>query len=557
MSNSIRIKRRASGSSGAPSSLKNGELAFNEVDDILYYGKGTSGGGDTAATIVAIGGEGNFAETSDIPTNADFVDLTTAQNVAGVKTLTSLLNANGGIAVVGSGSQGIAVSNSGVTVFSVAGNDGDVVTAGSVTAANLGLTGGGKINGHTIPGGTGTFALTTDALATTSGHNYITLSGQDIVQGNVALGTHTSGNYVATVAGASGASGITITGAAGEGTATTVAVDSTVIRTTGGQSIAGTTTLSTLSVSNNATVTGDLLVSTDFEAASTVTFSALANKGSTASKFLVSDSGDVKFRTGADVLSDIGGAPAAGSTSITTLGTIAAGTWAATDVAVAHGGTGASTAAAARTNLVVDAAGTDNSTNVTLAGQNYLSLSGQEITAGVVALTTHTSGSYVASLVAGTGVTITGNVGAEGATPTIAIGQPVATTDDVTFDNITTTGYLRGPADFTIDPAAHGDATGTLTVEGNLVVNGSTTTVSSTTIEIADKDLQLAKNTGLAQLTGAGLLLGQGSGGAEVSFIFEYNSGSNQQMVLSTGLKANGGLKNTVLTSCTIDGGTF
>jgi len=40
-----------------------------------------------------------------------------------------------------------------------------------------------------------------------------------------------------------------------------------------------------------------------------------------------------------------------GQTSITTLGTITAGTWNATDIAVAAGGTGASTAAAARTNL--------------------------------------------------------------------------------------------------------------------------------------------------------------------------------------------------------------
>tara|TARA_B110000908_G_scaffold143993_1_gene173291 strand:- start:1053 stop:2957 length:1905 start_codon:yes stop_codon:yes gene_type:complete len=40
-----------------------------------------------------------------------------------------------------------------------------------------------------------------------------------------------------------------------------------------------------------------------------------------------------------------------GQNSITTLGTIATGTWAATDVAVLHGGTGSSTALGARTNL--------------------------------------------------------------------------------------------------------------------------------------------------------------------------------------------------------------
>ena len=43
----------------------------------------------------------------------------------------------------------------------------------------------------------------------------------------------------------------------------------------------------------------------------------------------------------------------ASQTQITALGTIATGTWEATDVAVAHGGTGASTESAARTNLGV------------------------------------------------------------------------------------------------------------------------------------------------------------------------------------------------------------
>lgn len=62
MANTIRIKRRAAGgSSGAPTSLANAELAFNEQDDTLYYGKGTGGAGGTATNVIAIGGPGTFA----------------------------------------------------------------------------------------------------------------------------------------------------------------------------------------------------------------------------------------------------------------------------------------------------------------------------------------------------------------------------------------------------------------------------------------------------------------------------------------------------------------
>lgn len=75
MSNTLRIKRRASsGSTGAPTSLANAELAFNEADDTLYYGKGTGGSGGSATTVEAIGGTGSFVSRSG------------AQSVAGVKT---------------------------------------------------------------------------------------------------------------------------------------------------------------------------------------------------------------------------------------------------------------------------------------------------------------------------------------------------------------------------------------------------------------------------------------------------------------------------------------
>jgi len=64
-------------------------------------------------------------------------------------------------------------------------------------------------------------------------------------------------------------------------------------------------------------------------------------------------------------------------------------------VPVALGGTGATTASAARTALSVDVSGTDNSTNVTLASVtgNYLSISGQAITAGTVPVSLGGTGS--------------------------------------------------------------------------------------------------------------------------------------------------------------------
>ena len=58
MANTIRIRRRTSGASGAPSSLKNAELAFNEVDETLYYGKGDTSG--DATSVLAIAGPGAF-----------------------------------------------------------------------------------------------------------------------------------------------------------------------------------------------------------------------------------------------------------------------------------------------------------------------------------------------------------------------------------------------------------------------------------------------------------------------------------------------------------------
>ena len=58
MANTIRIKR-STGSSN-PTSLENAEVAFREGDEVLVYGTGTGGSGGSATSIIPIGGKGAF-----------------------------------------------------------------------------------------------------------------------------------------------------------------------------------------------------------------------------------------------------------------------------------------------------------------------------------------------------------------------------------------------------------------------------------------------------------------------------------------------------------------
>jgi len=58
VANTIRIKR-STGSSN-PTSMENAEVAFREGDEVLIYGTGTGGSGGSATSIIPIGGKGAF-----------------------------------------------------------------------------------------------------------------------------------------------------------------------------------------------------------------------------------------------------------------------------------------------------------------------------------------------------------------------------------------------------------------------------------------------------------------------------------------------------------------
>jgi len=64
MANTIRIKR-STGSSN-PTSLENAEIAFREGDEVLVIGKGTGGAGGSATSIESIGGKGAFFDKATL-----------------------------------------------------------------------------------------------------------------------------------------------------------------------------------------------------------------------------------------------------------------------------------------------------------------------------------------------------------------------------------------------------------------------------------------------------------------------------------------------------------
>lgn len=153
----------------------------------------------------------------------------------------------------------------------------------------------------------------------------------------------------------------------------------------------------------------------------------------------------------------------------------------------------------------------DGSANVTLNAT---------VKANSVALGTDTTGDYVSTITAGTGVTVTGGTG-ETSTPTIAIGQDVATTSSPSFAGITGGNIQVGvtgdneidtdEGNLTIDSAG-----GTVTVDddlvvtGNLTVSGTTTSVTTETILLADNIITLNSNATGSPTENAGIEVERG-----------------------------------------------
>jgi len=405
MANILRIKRRTSGSSDAPSSLENAELAFNEVGDVLYYGKGTSGVGATATTVIPIAGSGAFATLSSSQTisgNKTFTGTISVEAPSANGHATTKLYVDNLIANVNSNIAAVATS------FTVAGDSGSSQTIVSGTDT-LTISGGTGLS--SVAGATDTVTINLDNTTVSAGsygnashipnftvdaQGRLTAAGTNAVL--IDLGTNTNGNYVAAVA---AGTGISVTNTNVEGGTFTVTNEGVVSVAGTGNQIAVSasngnvtfTLANDVTIPNNLTVTGDLLVQGNTTTLNTSTLAVedknivIANgsttdaaadgagitiKGATdktlnwvdatdawtSSEYLNLASGKAYMVNGAVVLSNTTLGSGVVNSSLTSVGTITSGTWNGSTISISYGGTGATSASQARTNLGL-AIGTD------------------------------------------------------------------------------------------------------------------------------------------------------------------------------------------------------
>ena len=194
MANTLRIKRRAlGGASGAPSSLAQSELAYSEVDQILYVGQGSGG----SATVVAVGGPGAYlSSASASSTYLPLTGGTISQNL----TITGNLTVSGTTTTINSTT--LAVADKNIELAKVA-------SPTDATADGAGLTVVGATN-HTWNWVDATDAWTSSEHVNLNSGKAYYINGTSVLNGTTlgsgvtgssltSTGTVTAGTWSATI----------------------------------------------------------------------------------------------------------------------------------------------------------------------------------------------------------------------------------------------------------------------------------------------------------------------------------------------------------------------
>jgi len=488
MANTIRIKRRAAGDgAGAPSSLANAELAFNESTNILYYGTGTGGAGGSATQVIAIGGSGAV------------VGLAGTQTISGDKTF------SGAVAL---GSSATATTKTAGDNSTAVATTAYVYTAVAAVGAFSGLTFAGD-GGSTQPIASGDTLTISGGVGLSS-----TASATDTVTVNLDNTSVTAGSYGSASAiptftvDAQGR--LTAAGTASISTSFTVDADSgsdltisggdtfRVVGGTGLTSTASAVDTLTLDLDNTAVTAGSYGSAT---AVSTFTVDAQGRlTAAGTANISIAASAITDFAEAAqDAIGNALGTgltytDATGAISVTantydaygSSSTVAGNLSTHTSATEAHGATGA----------VVGTTNTQTLTNKTLTSPV---ITGAVFNDGSVVFEGATADAHETTL-AVTDPTADRTITLPDATGTVALTanklSDFAATSSSELAGVisdeTGTGALVFANTPTLVTPNIGAATGTsLVLSGDLTVNGSTTTINSVTITVDDKNIEL------------------------------------------------------------------
>jgi len=440
MAQTILIKR--STSTSIPSALANGELAYSSQSGKLFIGRPGGGTGD----IDVIGGK-------------YYTDIITAATSANTASKLVLRDSSGNFSA-----GTITGTFSGNLTGNVTGNTSG--TALSVTqAAQTAITSVGTLTALQVDNlnlNGNTFSATTGAInITPAAGSAIVLDGTINIDAGVVTGA------------------TSVTSTAFVGTLSTVSQPN----------ITSVGTLTALQV-DNINLNGNVLSSTTGNLSITpVSGSTIVLDGT-----IIVDAGVV---TGATSITSTGftGALTGNASTATTLQTArnfsASGDLTAPNVSFNGGGALDLVTTLATVNSNVGSfGGTTAIPSFTVNAKGLITAASEVVISSTLDIAADT-GSDNGVLIGTDTLTVSGGTGVStsvsGDTITIDIGQAVATTSNVTFNNVSVNGTLASD-DIT---AATMTASGHVVVQGNLTVNGTTTTVNSNTVAIGDSIMTL------------------------------------------------------------------